>query len=1084
MKKQNKGVRGAVSVFLVMILVPCIVVSSVFVDLGRVHMSKSMTTSSSDLALNSLLTNYDSDLNEWYGMIASCQNIDEFYEASAQFFLRTISSQGLSDDEIILLSDYYANATNDDTIYDLLQIECQTAPSDMITAVSGANLSNSTLIKDQIVEFMKYRAPIEITEDIISLVKNPDGSTNKQATAVLESDENEDLVKDKQEFYEAEGELLTAAFYSYWAIRGYYDSASSVGYNTAKLQQYADMINGFKTDYAHIHNAVVRNLFNTSGLSSAYTRVNMSLTTYNTTYTKEHKDVYSRKETKENVTTYYIDGADISELLENLSEEIGKFDEAKTNYVNAASSLMSNLPGSGDNQSYAVQWWLQMNSAVNASSGNNSHHKKVSTAAKNMLIAYSKVLAIKECTLGNDIPDDWETTYDTLTSQVKSRHQKYLVKNVVDNNDSYLKTVNQYEKVSKNNTTKIKSSTLTVVINGQTKTVDQAIPYISTQLSTLRTELSNRIKELDVAIDGDGDKVKSLAELKSLARKYETAFDDWSDTADSTYATDGGYTDMAESDQALIAGMTLESDINEQSVTQLQTRLKNIRSQLQDLVDAIDSMKYGSKKITEIKDYSTFYNQTKSKVSSGSITLKNKDLDNYSGTTFGQLFKPTNSKVIVLENTSGNSHNPDINPAPENSVETPALLVHMHKEFKDTSKDKFSSAEKDKNDAQAAQDAYVEGEKEAASEYRGGGINITKEFSDGNSYSAGSGMLKAVVGLFKDIIDGNLDGIRDDIYVTTYVTKMFSYATYDYEGMYNLLSSDDRKNLTPSNAKETYEAKVLGAADQPDTWLSTALGDSYNKSLTNKLINKDNNAAYLAEIEYILYGKDTNKANIKEAFGEIYTFRLLLNTVSSFQHFWSPSANTTATAIEGISQAISGAFGFIVPAAVIKAVMLPILAAVESCVDNSRLSKGMPVELYKIDDDDWWVSISGRSESYGDFFSGLTSGNIGAGKNQDEGLFYSDYLMIFVYSGLSGGGDLEDDIYERIAEVIQANMRKLIGEGSTYSMAKCQVYFQLTATVRVKPLMITLPIFNDYSNNMETKTDWCTYTIKTTRGYS
>ena len=58
----------------------------------------------------------------------------------------------------------------------------------------------------------------------------------------MESDENEDLVKDKQEFYEAEGELLTAAFYSYWAIRGYYDSASSVGYNTAKLQQYADMI--------------------------------------------------------------------------------------------------------------------------------------------------------------------------------------------------------------------------------------------------------------------------------------------------------------------------------------------------------------------------------------------------------------------------------------------------------------------------------------------------------------------------------------------------------------------------------------------------------------------------------------------------------------------------------------------------------------------------------------------------------------------------------------------------------------------------------------------------------------------------
>ena len=63
-------------------------------------------------------------------------------------------------------------------------------------------------------------------------------------------------------------------------------------------------------------------------------------------------------------------------------------------------------------------------------------------------------------------------------------------------------------------------------------------------------------------------------------------------------------------------------------------------------------------------------------------------------------------------------------------------------------------------------------------------------------------------------------------------------------------------------------------------------------------------------------------------------------------------------------------------------------------------------------------------------------------------------------------------------------MRKLIGSDSTYSMSKCQVYFKLEATIRVKPLMITMPIFNDYENNMDTATDWCTYTISTVRGYN
>lgn len=130
--RKKKGSRGAVSVFLAIILVPCIVVASLFVDLSRVHLSKAAAESSADLALNALLTNYDGDLKDWYGMVASCQNIEQFYQVSASYFIRALKSQGMSDDEIILLSDYYSNATNDDTIYDLLAVECQTQPEGMI----------------------------------------------------------------------------------------------------------------------------------------------------------------------------------------------------------------------------------------------------------------------------------------------------------------------------------------------------------------------------------------------------------------------------------------------------------------------------------------------------------------------------------------------------------------------------------------------------------------------------------------------------------------------------------------------------------------------------------------------------------------------------------------------------------------------------------------------------------------------------------------------------------------------------------------------------------------------------------------
>ena len=112
-KARKQGTRGAVSVFLAIILVPCIIISSIFVDVGRVQLSRTVAESSADLAMNALLTNYDADLKEWYGMIASCQTIEAFYEASANFFLRTLKSQGLSDDEIVLISDYYSHGSAD-----------------------------------------------------------------------------------------------------------------------------------------------------------------------------------------------------------------------------------------------------------------------------------------------------------------------------------------------------------------------------------------------------------------------------------------------------------------------------------------------------------------------------------------------------------------------------------------------------------------------------------------------------------------------------------------------------------------------------------------------------------------------------------------------------------------------------------------------------------------------------------------------------------------------------------------------------------------------------------------------------------
>ena len=88
--------NGYVSIFLVIIMVPIIAISAVFVDISRIRMAKGLVDSSADLALNSMLTQYDTELSDYYGMMASCQSMEEFYEVAERYFAFCMVSQGVS----------------------------------------------------------------------------------------------------------------------------------------------------------------------------------------------------------------------------------------------------------------------------------------------------------------------------------------------------------------------------------------------------------------------------------------------------------------------------------------------------------------------------------------------------------------------------------------------------------------------------------------------------------------------------------------------------------------------------------------------------------------------------------------------------------------------------------------------------------------------------------------------------------------------------------------------------------------------------------------------------------------------------
>ena len=169
-------------------------------------------------------------------------------------------------------------------------------------------------------------------------------------------------------------------------------------------------------------------------------------------------------------------------------------------------------------------------------------------------------------------------------------------------------------------------------------------------------------------------------------------------------------------------------------------------------------------------------------------------------------------------------------------------------------------------------------------------------------------------------------------------------------------------------------------------------------------------------------------------YSEIYAIRYALNLVSAFKNFWNnDTVNTIASSVQFATAGI-------IPAPLTKVILLPILTIFETCKDMDRLEAGFPVELFKMDADNWWIQVPELSDIVG-FATEVAKQGLNS-TNTGEGLFYSDYLTLFVYIGITGAN--KEAMYQRLSEVIQSNIRHISGDDS-YSMKNARLYFRFEA---------------------------------------
>lgn len=1110
--KRKGGSRGTISVFLVLILVPCIIVTCLFGDISRVELSKAEAASAGDLAMYSLLSHYDEELKEYYGLVASCQNIEEFYDVTETYFTGMMQKGGVSGEGSDLFAAYLQSLENGN-ISDFLQVEFTEAAQ--ISEMPNSKLGdNAALLEDSIVEFMKYRGPYELVNNILKELKE-----KEVLEGVSGADKDQPIVEARQEYADAEGEMLTKAFYVYMSLRCYINAFEETGVpGFDRYQEYEKHLLQIANDFAQITELITKYYAGTDGIR---------LVSFPTCSLDAYRGRYKPKDIGEKVklgdkTIYCIDKAKLQKLLKDIDRMIRDVEGSAGNIANACSGF-SDPTGANSDINPAI-YCMKVQNAVNSSDLN-----KIADNGKRLMQKYAQLQAalgcepypdVSETVSGgsdsgelfgdgqgipdipivnnykkDDLPSDWKTQISAARGKIEAVQREYLSGN---GSSSYMRLVHSYRKTAESNASY--PGGMDTIANvkerryefyseylGRNARIGEFLEKIREEFNRIETDITDQIKRLDTIIYGgsfqyNGKRYKtvSLDKFKELVTTYSSKREDWG----SAISSSGSSSKYAQSEKEEYNGTKVYADgqvdkgaqlayaigkSGAKSVDILKTRLLNIRKDMQDYLNAVKNFKYGGSQITKLRSRDDVIRAGRSVIPDQtdlSLSANKRAAAGY----YQSLLSPSVSQVYKAPalTTGENGNNPDL------SVDPPELYEILENQFNQDEIEKLNSeinkndkrnkeyeekAKKEKENALNADEKYLKG--------KGGNLGSSHGGDPVSTLTA----IGSIVTVLGNLFSGSGAEMRDQIYVAEYIMDMFSYSSFNLEGQHRLAASDEKvyslKDVTPD-----------GYPGYTELWAKEEVTETpQNQSLTNQPINAAHNQMNLGEVEYILYGNTNLDENLKTSYKNIFTIREVLNLVSGFQNFYT-GTDGTAGAINAIAAAVMSATGGVVPTAVTKCVLIGVIATMETAHDMERLKAGVPVVLYKVSGDDWVYSVSDENVA--------ASFSKGDGKADKNGIYYSDYLYFFLLIGVTNSKTYSS-ILLRTGDLIEANMQKQ-GSQADFDLSKSRCYFSIDAKLKVKPLLLDLPIANSMSG-VDTKTvtgssGWCTYKVSLGRGYS
>lgn len=188
--------RGAISVFLTLILLPVIVFGGLVTDAVRIYHSQGLISEAGELAMNAGLSHYDMKLKDDYGLFVMNMSEGDMTKTLEQYFINSIRASGLEGAE---------------NVSSMLDLKCDDFNA---YGVDGSEIYQTEVEKQQILEYMKYRAPVCLGEELLGKMKQ-----------IKESKQQAEAMKAQVEYAESMDELQDCCEKVYEELKKYIEKA-------------------------------------------------------------------------------------------------------------------------------------------------------------------------------------------------------------------------------------------------------------------------------------------------------------------------------------------------------------------------------------------------------------------------------------------------------------------------------------------------------------------------------------------------------------------------------------------------------------------------------------------------------------------------------------------------------------------------------------------------------------------------------------------------------------------------------------------------------------------------------------------